>query len=123
MTVLLIDTSGERAQVAILEDVNVVAHYVWENTPYVGPQILEHIEAAFQEAGISWDRIDRIAAHRGPRKDKLFFSGLRTGIATAMLLASAKQKELVELTGDSLEEMVATAGIAATQYIISPRYE
>ncbi|MEX0649642.1 MAG: tRNA (adenosine(37)-N6)-threonylcarbamoyltransferase complex dimerization subunit type 1 TsaB [Candidatus Andersenbacteria bacterium] len=123
MTILVIDTSGKQAQVAVVQDEDTVAHRTWENTPQVGPQLLEHIEAILQESNIAWDQVDRIAVHRGPRKEKLFFSGLRTGITTAILLASAKGKDVVGVSGESLEEMIAALSEAVPETIISPQYE
>jgi tRNA threonylcarbamoyladenosine biosynthesis protein TsaB len=70
--------------------------------PAHAARLLVLVEAALEEAGATWDDIERIAAGVGPGG----FTGLRLGIATARALAQARKLPLV---GVSSLEALATA--------------
>lgn len=123
MHILIIDTSGKQAQVALVRDRDVLAQRVWDNSPQVGIHLLEHIEAVLQEVGGSWSQVERIAVHRGPREDVLYFSGLRTGITTAMILSSAKQIPVAGVSGESFDALVRMAGEVEPEQVVVPQYQ
>ncbi len=125
MKTLLIDTSTKEAQIALVEDNLVQYHKVWPNDPTIGTQLLQEIDTLFTTHVISMQDIDRIAAHTGPRRDSkpLHFAALRTGIVTATMLASENAKELVGITGDTLEELLSKLEHAEPTKLLTPQYE
>lgn len=123
MVLLVIDTSGKQARVALVKEERVVTRRVWENSPEVGMRVLEHIESMLAEVAVNWKQIGRIVVHRGPRDDVLYFSGLRTGISTAMMISFAKGVPVVGVSGESLEEMILIASSREAEAVIQPQYQ
>jgi len=100
MTILLIDTSKPTAWVAVVRHENVIVEQEWLGDKTLGVKLLADIEEM-----TSQERPTRIAVHRGPGH----FMAVRAGIVTAQLLAQAWAAELVEITGNGREELMAAA--------------
>jgi tRNA threonylcarbamoyl adenosine modification protein YeaZ len=79
--ILALDTSGEYTDVAVFHAGAVVAHCA-EQHHYVAESVLELVDRAMREAGTDVRSLDAVAVCLGPGS----FTGLRTGLATAVAL-------------------------------------
>lgn len=93
MKILAIDTSGQVASAALMEDEKLVAeytiHYKMTHSQTIMPMISEMLELTEQ----TMDEIDYIACAAGPGS----FTGLRIGAATAKGLAFARSIPIVSV--------------------------
>ncbi|MGO9496697.1 MAG: tRNA (adenosine(37)-N6)-threonylcarbamoyltransferase complex dimerization subunit type 1 TsaB [Solirubrobacteraceae bacterium] len=112
MNVVAFDTATRATTVALSGVGNVV--YTARDDPPPGKRpghanhLLPLTAMVLDRAGISWDRVDRIAVGVGPGT----FTGLRIGIASARALARARS---IPLVGVSTLQSLALAGPAASQ--------
>lgn len=116
--ILIIDTAHPTARIVCADDTAVLGKREWENTPKVGTDLLTHIEELLQELGKQKTDITRIAVHAGPGSYGL----VRTGIVTATVLAQSIGAELVGVSGDSEDEVVASARTAERVDAVEPKY-
>jgi tRNA threonylcarbamoyladenosine biosynthesis protein TsaB len=81
LVILALDTSGEYTDVAVLHAGSVVAHCA-EQHHYVAESVLGLVDRAIREAGTDVRSLEAVAVCLGPGS----FTGLRTGLATAVAL-------------------------------------
>lgn len=101
----IIDTAHPTAQVILADDEKILGTREWENTPHVGTDLLMYIEDLLKGMGVDKSGISRVAVHPGPGSYGL----VRTGIVTATIFAQSVGAELVEVQGESVEELVMSA--------------
>ena len=65
MLVLIIDTSGEKAFVALVRDGDVVGERTWEVSWDAGRQVLNVVDELLEGAGLKLEEIDRIGVGGG----------------------------------------------------------
>ncbi len=119
MNILLMSTAQPQALVALARDNVVVAEKSWTNTPALGRELLQVIDALLKEQTMPWSDIDRIGVHGGPGH----YSALRHGVVTAAMLAYAHQMELVPVTGESTSANLLQQALVATPVaVIKPHY-
>ncbi|OGY37369.1 MAG: hypothetical protein A3E36_03000 [Candidatus Andersenbacteria bacterium RIFCSPHIGHO2_12_FULL_45_11b] len=116
--IFIIDTAHPTARIILADDTNVFGKREWENTPKVGTTLLVNIEELLQEAGKQKMDITRVAVHAGPGSYGL----VRTGIVTATVLGQAVGAEIVAVSGDTEEEVVASARTAEKVDAVEPKY-
>ncbi len=116
--ILIIDTAHPTARGILADDEKILASREWVNTPKVGTEVLVYIEEVLQEAGFEKTSITRIGVHPGPGSYGL----VRTGIVTATILAQAVGAELVEVEGETVEELVDNSRKAIPVSSITARY-
>ncbi len=100
MKALIIDTTWEKAVLALIDGDRVY--------PYVGeagarrhsPTVLAEADRLFTEAGLKPADLDAVGAVVGPGS----FTGIRIGVATANAMAKATGAKIVEIT--ELEAMI-----------------
>lgn len=100
MKALIIDTTWEKAVLALIDGDRVY--------PYVGeagarrhsPTVLAEADKLFTEAGLKPSDLDAVGAVVGPGS----FTGIRIGVATANAMAKATGAKIVEIT--ELEAML-----------------
>ncbi|HVM29673.1 MAG TPA: tRNA (adenosine(37)-N6)-threonylcarbamoyltransferase complex dimerization subunit type 1 TsaB [Candidatus Limnocylindrales bacterium] len=81
---LVIDTATRRAVVALADgDGALVGTRTWDSPHRHGEHLLTQLDSLLAEAGLSPDRIELVAVGAGPGS----FTGLRIGLATAMVIA------------------------------------
>ncbi len=94
MIILAVDTTSQVASVAIRKDGRTVAEIVLESTDGFGHVIFTAIERCRNEAGLSLNRIDCVAAASGPGT----FTGLRIGLSVVKGLAEALGKPVAGIS-------------------------
>lgn len=99
MILLLIDTSGPVAGVALMEDGRVRYEAMCVNSFTHSQSMLPMVEEAYLHTGVSVDDTDYFACVTGPGS----FTGVRIGVSTVKGLAQAKDKPCVAV--DALESM------------------
>lgn len=99
MILLLIDTTGPVAGVAVMEDGKVRYEAMCINSFTHSQSMLPMVEEAYLHTGLSVDKTDVFACVTGPGS----FTGVRIGVSTVKALAQAKQKPCVAV--DALESM------------------
>jgi tRNA threonylcarbamoyladenosine biosynthesis protein TsaB len=80
-------------------------------------RLLELVERALDQSGVTWDDVERIAVGVGPGG----FTGLRIGIATARALAQARGLPLVPVSSLAALAAGADAPGSATAAVIDAR--
>lgn len=111
-TLLLIDTSGPVAGVALMKDGEVCYEAMAVNAFTHSQSILPMAEEAYARTGLSIDETDYFAATVGPGS----FTGVRIGVSTVKALAHAQGKPCIAV--DALESMAA--GVAPFDGVICP---
>jgi tRNA threonylcarbamoyladenosine biosynthesis protein TsaB len=105
-----LDTATTATVVGVLDGAGAVTEVRDDPEPGVRPghanRLLGAAEAALEQAGVTWEEVERIAVGVGPGS----FTGLRIGIATARALAQARGLPLVGVS--SLEALARGAGEA-----------
>lgn len=119
MVILLINTAHDPAFVLLAQGRTVLGKREWKNDRLTGQQVLSAIDELVREASIGLDDVQRIAVHVGPGG----YSFLRTGVVTALMLSASSDIELVEVTGDTVEEMIEQAVSATPRDNVEPRYK
>lgn len=109
MVVLIVDTSGEKAFVALVRDSNIVVERAWTSSPDAGRRVLEVVDELLEEAGLKLEEIDRIGVGAGPGRH---YSALRAGVTVADLLAYANGAEIVQLTSSDRSGLICEACVA-----------
>ena len=102
MPILVIDTSGSRQAVALLDGTAVIAGDEWTRQRDDVP-LLTRVEALMARAGWSAADLSAVAAARGPGS----FTGIRLGLGLALGIASGRGVALFLL--DSLRVLSAQA--------------
>ncbi|MBI3255458.1 MAG: tRNA (adenosine(37)-N6)-threonylcarbamoyltransferase complex dimerization subunit type 1 TsaB [Candidatus Andersenbacteria bacterium] len=105
MNCLLINTSKPQVLVVLMKDGRVVAQESWAGDKTLGTKLLSVIDELLVKNSLKLEDVDRIAVHGGPGH----YSALRSGVVAATFLAQGAGKDLVQVTGDGLEEMVEQA--------------
>jgi tRNA threonylcarbamoyladenosine biosynthesis protein TsaB len=105
-----LDTATTATVVGVLDGAGAVTEVRDDPERGVRPghanRLLGAAEAALEQAGVTWEEVERIAVGVGPGS----FTGLRIGIATARALAQARGLPLVGVS--SLEALARGAGEA-----------
>ena len=91
MRTLGIETSGDIASVALVEDGHIVAERVFPARMSLCMTVSGHIQAVLDTETVSAEVVDALAVSLGPGS----FTGLRMGVATAKALAHATGLPLV----------------------------
>ncbi|MBR2054364.1 MAG: tRNA (adenosine(37)-N6)-threonylcarbamoyltransferase complex dimerization subunit type 1 TsaB [Clostridia bacterium] len=99
MILLLIDTSGPVAGVALMEDGKVRYEAMCVNSFTHSQSMLPMVEEAYLHTGLSVDKTDYFACVTGPGS----FTGVRIGVSTVKALAQVGNKPCVMV--DALESM------------------
>lgn len=99
MILLLIDTSGPVAGVALIEDGKVRYEAMCVNSFTHSQSMLPMVEEAYLHTGLSVDKTDYFACVTGPGS----FTGVRIGVSTVKALAQVGNKPCVMV--DALESM------------------
>lgn len=99
MILLLIDTSGPVAGVALMEDGKVRYEAMCVNSFTHSQSMLPMVEEAYLHTGLSVDKTDYFACVTGPGS----FTGVRIGVSTVKALAQAGNKPCIAV--DALESM------------------
>lgn len=99
MILLLIDTSGPVAGVALMEDGKVRYEAMCVNSFTHSQSMLPMVEEAYLHTGLSVDKTDYFACVTGPGS----FTGVRIGVSTVKALAQGRNKPCVMV--DALESM------------------
>lgn len=128
MRVLGFDTATALTAVALRDfddDANVCLRTVIDLTavdhPPVGARpghaqrLLVLIHTLLEQAGSSWEQVDRIAVGTGPGT----FTGLRIGIATAQALAAASDTPLVGVSTLQSLESAALAALTSSRPVLA----
>ena len=116
---LIIDTAHPTAGLALVEDNHIIDQDMWPNTPRVSRDLLQRIDRMVKKYNLPLSRIGRIAVHRGPGS----YSLLRSGATVASLLSYATGSELVQVDGETVEEMVRQAKTAKPQKRLTIQYK
>lgn len=112
MMLLLIDTSGPVAGVALMEDGKVRYEAMCVNAFTHSQSILPMVEEAYLHTGLSLDDTDYFACVTGPGS----FTGVRIGVSTVKGLAQVKNRPCIAV--DALESMAK--GVQYFDGIICP---
>ena len=119
MLVLIIDTSGEKAFVALVRDGDVVGERTWEVSWDAGRQVLNVVDELLEGAGLKLEEIDRIGVGAGPGRH---YSALRAGVTVGSILAYAVGAEMTQLTSSDKSGLVSEAGAAKPVKALRPKY-
>lgn len=93
MKILAIDSSGQVATVAVVEDEQVIAEYTINHKKTHSQTLLPMLDAVKDIIELDLKTIDAIAVAKGPGS----FTGLRIGAATAKGLALGLDKPIIEV--------------------------
>ncbi|MBC7764920.1 MAG: tRNA (adenosine(37)-N6)-threonylcarbamoyltransferase complex dimerization subunit type 1 TsaB [Hyphomonadaceae bacterium] len=91
MKVLAIDTSGQVAAVAIMDEQLLIAEYTIHRDKTHSQMLMPMIEVVMKDSGLNSFDMDAFAVSNGPGS----FTGLRIGVATIKALAHATQKPVI----------------------------
>jgi len=116
--ILIIDTVGEEAKIALAADGRLIDHFSWAADRNLGRMLLENIEAMLNKAGINIQEVGRVAVTSGPGG----YSNLRAGIVTANMISLAAGCDMAELKTSSLDVMAREAERAKNVSYIKPHY-
>lgn len=94
MKALIIDTTWERAVLALVDGERVYKFIGEAGARRHSPTVLAEADRIFGEAGIAPRDLDAVGAVVGPGS----FTGIRIGVATANAMAKATGAKLVEIT-------------------------
>jgi tRNA threonylcarbamoyladenosine biosynthesis protein TsaB len=111
MNILGIETTGPRADVAVVDDEGVVASTAFRHRMDLSRLLMPRIDATLAMAGLTLAELDGIAVSLGPGS----FTGIRIGVVTAKALAWAAGRPLV---GVSTLEALAAAEAASPETLI-----
>ncbi|MDP3997276.1 MAG: tRNA (adenosine(37)-N6)-threonylcarbamoyltransferase complex dimerization subunit type 1 TsaB [bacterium] len=119
MSILLIDTSGPEAWVALVKDGEILSEHTWLADRLLAVTLLEKIDDLLEECRISVSDLKKIAVVSGPGH----WSGLRTGIVVASVLAGAAGSKLVDLgLPRRKDELIGAVGGAESVDAVLVRY-
>jgi len=116
--ILLIDTSGDEAGVALTEKGKILADRRWESDHGAG-RLLKEMDGLLKDAGKKIKDVKKIAVCEGPGRR---YSALRTGVAAGMMLAYAGGVELVAYTRKSSDGLFGDMKLRP-RLVIVPKYE
>lgn len=116
--ILIIDTAHPTARIILVDDEKILGTREWVNTPKVGTDLLVYSDELLKECECVKSSLTRIAVHTGPGSYGL----VRTGIITATMLAQALGAQMVEVNGETAEELVETAQKAIPTAFLEARY-
>ena len=119
MKILLIDTSKPTVSVYLLMDGKVVGTESWLGDKTLGTKLLSVVDELLKTHALQLADIDRVAVHGGPGH----YSALRTGITGATFLAMGADLDLVQVSGDSPDELIRQAQENPIVKTIIPKYE
>jgi tRNA threonylcarbamoyladenosine biosynthesis protein TsaB len=111
MTILAIETTGPRAEVAVVDDAGVVASMAFQHRMELSRLLMPRIDATLEMAGMTLAELDGIAVSLGPGS----FTGIRIGVVTAKALAWAAGRPLA---GVPTLEALAAAEVASPETLI-----
>ena len=100
MKALIIDTTWERAVLALVDGERVYKYIGEAGARRHSPTVLAEADRLFTEAGLKPSDLDAVGAVVGPGS----FTGIRIGVATANAMAKATGAKIVEIT--ELEAMI-----------------
>jgi tRNA threonylcarbamoyladenosine biosynthesis protein TsaB len=99
--ILAMETGGELASLALLDDMEVVAEVAFRHRMQLSRNLLPEIEALLERVQVGWEAVEAVAVGLGPGS----FTGLRIGVVTAKALAWASQRPVLGIA--SLSALVA----------------
>ena len=105
MKILSIDTSSEIAQVAVLENKNVLKEIHNQSKKEHSETLMPMIDELMKSLNLTLDNIDLIACTKGPGS----FTGIRIGLATVKAFSDAKKIPIVGV--NSLEALAYSGQI------------
>jgi tRNA threonylcarbamoyladenosine biosynthesis protein TsaB len=111
MKILAIETTGPRADVAVVDGEGVVASTAFRHRMELSRLLMPRIDATLAMAGLTLAELDGIAVSLGPGS----FTGIRIGVVTAKALAWAAGRPLA---GVSTLESLAAAEVASPETLI-----
>ncbi|HLC49561.1 MAG TPA: hypothetical protein VJI96_04235 [Candidatus Andersenbacteria bacterium] len=116
--ILITDTAHPTARVIVADEKQILGSREFTNTPKVGTDLLIYIDELLQELKLDKTSLTRIGVHAGPGSYGL----VRTGIVTATILAQAVGAELVEVEGETAEELVESGRNGEVVKAVEARY-
>jgi tRNA threonylcarbamoyladenosine biosynthesis protein TsaB len=111
MKILAIETTGARAEIAVVDAGEVAAAVVFRHRMDLAQHLMPRIDMALQMAGLSLGDLGGIAVSLGPGS----FTGIRIGVVTAKALAFAGG---IPLAGVPTLAAVAAAEIAPPEALL-----
>lgn len=116
--ILLIDTSGDEAGVALVKKGKIIAEERWRSDPGAG-RLLKEIDSMLKGALKEMKDIKKIAVCEGPGRR---YSALRTGVVAGMMLAYAGDIDLAAYTRKSSSALFEDIKLRS-RFVIVPKYE
>lgn len=118
--ILGIRTDKPEAELYLLsKDGSQIASDTWEANRQLSNDILVHIEALLDEAGVQKNNLTGLAVFKGPGS----FTGLRIGISVANTIAYALNAPITGSTGDDwLGNCVQLLGSGKGDKLVLPEY-
>jgi tRNA threonylcarbamoyladenosine biosynthesis protein TsaB len=99
--ILALETGGELASLALLEERVVVAERAFRHRMALSRDLLPQMDSLLAQAGVDWPDIEAVAVGLGPGS----YTGLRIGVVTAKSLAWSAGKPVIGIP--SLAALVA----------------
>jgi tRNA threonylcarbamoyladenosine biosynthesis protein TsaB len=115
MRILALDTTGERASIALVEEGQVVEEVAMESPDGFAHVVFGEIQSLLGRHGVSIAQIDVFAAASGPGS----FTGVRVGLTAAMGLAEATGKQVAAVS--NLRAVASFGSCAVRAAIIDAR--
>jgi tRNA A37 threonylcarbamoyladenosine modification protein TsaB len=119
MVLLIIDTSYEKALVALSRQGRIVAERRWKTGPAAGQEVIAAVQELLAAQALSLTQVDSIAVQAGPARRT---SPLRAGVTVANMLALASGKELVAIAGETAVDMAQQALKGVPVGFVTSRY-
>ncbi len=117
--ILVIDTSGEKAFVALVRGGDVVGERTWESSPDVGRRALNVVDELLKGAGLKLEDVGRVGVGVGPGR---YYSALRAGVTVGSILAYAAGAEMIQLTSSDKSGLVSEACAAKPVKAVLSKY-
>ena len=95
MLVLGLDTSGDVATLALVEEDRVQAEDAFPSRRRLSQSLVPRLQRLMEDCGVTWTDLSALAVGRGPGS----FTGLRIGVVTAKALAHATGLPVLGITG------------------------
>jgi tRNA A37 threonylcarbamoyladenosine modification protein TsaB len=116
--ILLIDTAGDEAGVALMYKKEKLADRRWKSDPSAG-RLLEEIDSLLKGVGKKIENVKKIAICEGPGRR---YSALRAGVVTGTMLVYAENADLASYEKKNSEVLFKNIKIRSRSVVI-PKYQ